>query len=61
MAKRFGGWPLMIVAVGSLIAVEALAQAGWFTWFDRGVNDARGLVPISITLAVVGGVLRVGR
>ncbi len=60
MAKRFGGWLFMIVAVGALIGVEALAQAGWFTWFDRGVDDARGLVPVAITLSVVGGVLLVG-
>ena len=49
----------MIVAVGALIGVEALAQAGWLTWFDRGLNSARGLVPVAIALAVIGGVLLV--
>lgn len=47
----------MIVAVGALIGVEALAQAGWFKWFDRGLNSARGLVPDAIVLAILGGVL----
>ena len=57
VAKRFGGWLFMIVAVGTLIGVEALAQAGWLRWFDRGLNGARGLVPGAIALAILGGVL----
>jgi hypothetical protein len=47
----------MIVAVGAFIGVEALAQVGWFTWFDLGLNSTRGLVPGAIAIAVLGGVL----
>jgi hypothetical protein len=57
MAKRVGGSLFMIVAVGALIGVEALAQGGWLTWFDWGLNGARGLVPVAIALAILGGVL----
>lgn len=47
----------MIVAVGGLIVIQALSQAGWFAWFDGPLNRAHSLFPVAVGLAVIGGIL----
>ena len=44
-------------AIAAVIAVQALRQSAPFVWFDSVLNGARDLVPVGITITIVGAAL----
>jgi len=58
--KPLLGWLWMAGAIAALIVVQAFRHVEPLSSFDRFLNGAAGLIPLGITITVIGALLLLG-
>jgi len=58
--KPLLGWLWMAGAIAALIVVQAFRHVEPLSSFDRVLNGAAGLIPLGITITVIGALLLLG-
>jgi hypothetical protein len=60
MMAKVGGWIWMGGVIAILIVIQAVRQNEPLASIDRALNGASGLIPLGITVTVIGAALLVG-